>query len=600
MGLMKQAYDTYCFMEKQYAGAYSSEIKEPLVPVSHQIVKVDLVLTLDAEGRLLTASSFGKDAMPIIIPVTEQSAGRTSGTACAHPLCDQLRFFTPLYPQRYEAYLTQLHDWQHSPYGHPKLDAIAAYVEQGTILQDLEKLGLIELDEKGFPTKEKLRVCWRVETGQAGEETEKDCWKDRTLFDSFISYYASTKSEEPVYCMISGTYGPPAIQHPKKIISNNANAKLISSNDTSGFTYRGRFADDTQAVTISYDASQKIHNALHWLAANQGELIGGRTFLCWNPQGVALPKLNTPFQRSKSVRRKYSEYQKDLKNALHGWQEQIPRDAQAVVAAFDAATPGRLALTYYSEMTGGDFLERLHHWDNTCCWYHFPYGIQSPSLYQIMDCAFGTLRSAQGKAKFETDDRVLRQQIQRLISCRVDKAKLPADFVKGVVQKASNLQILPDRTMKETVLFTACAVIRKYHYDNFEEEWSMALEPEKKDISYQYGRLLAVFEKIEKDTYESTETRETNAIRMQAVFVQRPQWAAAKIYEKLRNAYFSKLKWAGQQADYHKLIGQIMEQISQFSDREQKSPLKDTYLMGYYLQRNELYKSKETAQEEEV
>ena len=48
------------------------------------------------------------------------------------------------------------------------------------------------------------------------------------------------------------------------------------------------------------------------------------------------------------------------------------------------------------------------------------------------------------------------------------------------------------------------------------------------------------------------------------------------------------------------LIGEIMEQISQFSDREQKQPLKDTYLMGYYLQRNELYKSKEALQEEEV
>lgn len=128
----------------------------------------------------------------------------------------------------------------------------------------------------------------------------------------------------------------------------------------------------------------------------------------------------------------------------------------------------------------------------------------------------------------------------------------------------------------------------------------MALEPEKKDISYQYGRLLAVLEKVEKDTYESTEKRETNAIRMQAAFVQRPQSTQVEIYERLRNAYFPKLKTANQQRRYHMLIGEIMEQISQFSDREQKQPLKDTYLMGYYLQRNELYKSKEALQEEEV
>ena len=32
MGLMQQAYDTYCAMEPQYAGIYG-KAKEPLVPV---------------------------------------------------------------------------------------------------------------------------------------------------------------------------------------------------------------------------------------------------------------------------------------------------------------------------------------------------------------------------------------------------------------------------------------------------------------------------------------------------------------------------------------------------------------------------------------
>lgn len=35
MGLMQQAYDTYCAMAPQYAGIYG-KAKEPLVPVSHQ------------------------------------------------------------------------------------------------------------------------------------------------------------------------------------------------------------------------------------------------------------------------------------------------------------------------------------------------------------------------------------------------------------------------------------------------------------------------------------------------------------------------------------------------------------------------------------
>lgn len=105
MGLMKQAYDTYCTLEAKYCGVYGLE-KEPLVPVSHQIAKAEIEITLNADGQLLDARQVGKDEAAIIMPVTEASAGRTGDTSCAHPLCDQIRFLSPQYPQKYEAYLT--------------------------------------------------------------------------------------------------------------------------------------------------------------------------------------------------------------------------------------------------------------------------------------------------------------------------------------------------------------------------------------------------------------------------------------------------------------------------------------------------------------
>ena len=600
MGLMKQAYDTYCTLEAKYCGVYGPE-QEPLVPVSHQIIKADIEITLDADGQLLDARSVGKDEPAIIIPVTEASAGRTGDTSCAHPLCDQIRFLSPLYPKKYEAYLTQLHDWENSPYSHPKLHAVACYVEKGTILEDMERLGVITRDKDGLAAKEgKQVVCWRVDSGKTDETSA--CWKDRTLFQAFIDYYAFQKREDPVFCMVSGTYGPPASQHPKKIISICANAKLVSANDNSGFTYRGRFTDDSQAMTMSYEASQKIHNAIHWLAANQGVYIGGRTFICWNPKGVALPKPHTALlQRSKDKQIKYSDYQKALATTLRGWKSTIPNDAGAVVASFDAATSGRLSLTYYSELLAGDFLERLYNWDLICCWEHFPFGIQSPSLYQIANCAYGSQRGANGQAHLETDDRVLRQQAQRLFACRVDKGKIPADIVQALIAKASNLQIL-ERNVREDVLSTACAVIRKYHFDWHQEELKMALEPEKKDVSYQYGRLLAVFEKIERDTYRPDETREPNAIRMQSVFSKRPQYASRILWEQLKKAYYPKLK-PGARVSYDRLIGEIVAQISDCSQGAREEALKDTYFIGYYLQRSALYTSqnnKENDQEEEV
>lgn len=597
MGLMKQAYDTYCAMEKQYVGVYG-EAKEPLVPVSHQIAKADLEITLDSEGNLLDARQVDPKEATTIIPVTEQSAGRTGDTCCAHPLCDQLRFFSPRYPAKYEAYLTQLHRWEGSPYSHPKLSAIAGYVEKGSILEDMSRLGLISLDEKGMPTEEKLLVRWRVEAGTEGNVAA--CWQDRTLFQAFIDYYAAGQKSDPVYCMVSGKNALPANQHPKKIINICANAKLVSANDTSGFTYRGRFQTDAQAMTMSYEASQKIHSALHWLSANQGVAIGGRTFLCWNPQGIEIPKPQAAFLRGNTANQvKYSDYRKALSDTLRGWKETIPADAGAVIAAFDAATSGRLALTYYSELPASDFLERLHNWDALCCWNRDPFGIQAPSLYQIANCAFGTVRTSGNQTKLESDDRILRQQVQRLLSCRVDKGKMPADIARAAAAKASNLQIM-DTQLRETVLSTACAVLRKYYYDWDREEWNMSLEPEKKDISYQYGRLLAVFEKIEQDTYDKDEQREPNAIRMQSVFAKRPRYASRILWEQMKKAYYPRLKpW--NRVKYDRLIGEIIEQISNLPQAEHEEALKDTYLFGYYLQKKALYTSDKTenSQEEE-
>lgn len=126
----------------------------------------------------------------------------------------------------------------------------------------------------------------------------------------------------------------------------------------------------------------------------------------------------------------------------------------------------------------------------------------------------------------------------------------------------------------------------------------MSLEPKKQDRSYQYGRLLAVLEKAERDTYSSEESREPNAIRMQPVFSQRPQYASRTLWEQLKKAYLPRLSPASR-AFYDRLIGEIVEQISLFPEAEANRPLADTYLLGYYLQRNELYQAKKERETEE-
>jgi CRISPR-associated protein Csd1 len=395
--------------------------------------------------------------------------------------------------------------------------------------------------------------------------------------------------------MVSGEISAPAKQHPKGIVPINGNAKLISANDSSGFTYRGRFTDEEQAAAVSYISSQKAHNALRWLIANQGVFFGGRTFICWNPQGKTVAPPTSPLRKKDSAPALYpTDYKRQLKLALESYKSELPEEKDGVIiAAFDAATTGRLSLTYYNELQGSDFLQRLHDWDASCCWYNGPFGIQSPALYSIVLCAFGTHRND----KLEVDDKVLKQQIQRLISCRVDRAKFPHDMESAIVNKASNLRIYEQNT-RALLLFVACAVVKKYRYDTYKEEWDMSLEPSKNDRSYQYGRLLAVLEKAERDTYQADEGREPNAMRMQPVFCQRPQYASRILWEQVKKAYFPRLTPASR-TYYDRLIGEIMESLGSFPEYEQNKPLDDTYMLGYYLQRNALYTSKKEQKTEE-
>ena len=126
----------------------------------------------------------------------------------------------------------------------------------------------------------------------------------------------------------------------------------------------------------------------------------------------------------------------------------------------------------------------------------------------------------------------------------------------------------------------------------------MSLEKDKKDVSYQYGRLLAVLEKAERDTYRDEE-REPNAIRLMSACCAHPAQTAHTIHNQVRPVYFNKLS-VGRRTSYDILICEIFEKLSEFSDAERYAPLKETYLLGYYLQKNDLWNKNKSKNESET
>ena len=92
-------------------------------------------------------------------------------------------------------------------------------------------------------------------------------------------------------CMSSGITGRIARLHPKSIRNSRDQAKLISSNDTEGYTFTGRFLDAEQAASLGYIASQKAHSALRWLIARQGYPNGDQAIVAWAVSGKPIPRV---------------------------------------------------------------------------------------------------------------------------------------------------------------------------------------------------------------------------------------------------------------------------------------------------------------------
>lgn len=187
----------------------------------------------------------------------------------------------------------------------------------------------------------------------------------------------------------------------------------------------------------------------------------------------------------------------------------------------------------------------------------------------------------------EVGDKLLKEQVQRIYYCIIEQASLPKDIVHALACRASNPQAYKTRSHYETVLSTACALIKKSKGGNA----LMVLDEGNTDRSYLFGRLLAVAEVAEKSAMEANADRPTNATRLQAAFVNRPFSTWNNIKNAL-NPYLQRLS-RGSREYYEKWIQDITCLFEEADLKDMNRSLKPDYLLGYYLQRKVLYTKKE-------
>ena len=441
-------------------------------------------------------------------------------------------------------------------------------------------------------------VRWRVE--ELGNPVSST-WQDGALIESWVKYYQDRKTKRG-YCMVTGEDKALSIQHPAKLRHGGDKAKLISSNDTTGYTFRGRFLDSDEAASVGFEVTQKAHNALRWLIARQAYRNGDQVVVSWSVGGKPVPNpffstldllgIVLPGQMVASdIGDVAQAFALRLRNAIRGYGKELTPTEDIVVMGLDSATPGRMAITFYLELKGSEFLNRIETWHMKCAW-HQNFGkdkrfVGAPAPSDIAEAAYGR----------RVDDKLRKVVAERLLPCIVDSSPLPRDLVESTTRRASNRIGIEDKCEWEKCLGIACALFKG---SQTERDYQMTLETDRKTRDYLYGRLLAIAENIEsRALFVTRETRDTTAARLMQRFADRP-YSTWRTIELALVPYKTRLR-ASRGGFLFKMDVLLDDVMGAFSGDgfTQDGPLTGEFLLGYHCQRQALKPSDEAPQAQE-
>ncbi|MFA7174166.1 MAG: type I-C CRISPR-associated protein Cas8c/Csd1 [Kiritimatiellia bacterium] len=610
-----------------------------LLPICHTTQNAHIEITIDALGYFRRASVVSKADSVTIIPCTEKSVTTTGKKPIHHPLANKLQFVagdfaqfggevtvgylqTPEQP--FENFMTDLKAWCESDYPHWKVRAVFQYLKKKSVVSDLVKARVLYLESSGeragkllyeWMSEEDTPEIFSLLSGKLDAEKERKPWQavafvrwrvekagvvdsstqtDAELQQAWISYYATLKETKGI-CLVSGRHTALADSHPAKIRNRGDSAKLISSKDSSGFTYHGRFTEASQVCGVDFEISQKAYNALRWLIARQGWRSGSQAIVSWAVSGSEVPNvLKNTFalfgddEDEEFVVNTAQQFGTQLSKRIAGYSIKLGVTDEIVVMGLDSATPGRMAIIFYRELTGSEFLKRIESWHRSCCWFQ-NFGedtkfIGAPSPNDIAKAAYGK----------DVDDKLKRATISRLLPCIVDGMPLPKDLVDSCFHNAVRRSAF-DVWEWEKILGITCALYRNYNKET--EDYVMALDRNRITRDYLYGRLLAIGDCIEGLALkDADEKRPTSAARLMQRFADYP----CSTWRNIELALVPyKARLGGRMKKYQPELDETMNLFNADEFADDKTPLSGEFLLGFHCQRTVLLETKNKTEGEE-
>lgn len=612
------------------------DARKTLLPVYHTTMKTQLLVEIDYNAQL---RGIEKDNKPfdIIIPCTEQSAGRSGRNPKPHPLCDQLQYVDSAYDVgKHREYMEQLDEWKGD---NVKLNAIYRYLAEHSVIDDAREQGVDIQSEKDS------KIGVRFSVMVPGGDHVPHTWQDPEIRDLWIAHQEH-QGKRLGTDMLGAELYVPSSNFPKNIVSVNGNAKLISANDATNFTFRGRYVDRDEALVIDALASQKIHSTLRWLVSNNGTITGTQAIVIWAVDSKPIERIVDCFGDSVDVdeslpdyddRTDYDklqdaygqtevDYAERFGKLLRGYGGNPSLDwmrthrRRMAIAIFDAATTGRLGVTFYRELTEDEYIENVLQWHKDSSWpltrrnqagidalknpddagkaaaiplsIHY---IGTPSFVDIINCIY------------DDDERVgdryvrFKKKVEKqLVECMFGNNSLPGSFLRQAFYRVIRPNGYDNAAAWRRDFEIACSMWKKHFVEEDskrpEQERNpitMALDKERDDRDYLYGRLLALADGFEyrilmQQGGSGTVGRSTNAVRLMSNFAAKPYVTWKNIWTQLTP--YINYAWNHAPGIAKSFQNDIDEVMSLFNDGdiENNDALSPLFLFGYSHQRKYL------------
>ena len=599
-----------------------------LVPISHIAVNIPIQINLDKDGGFKGADVIDeKDNQRTIIPATLKSASRSSGSA-PMPIDDTLKYIAKdYYPEisnkdkdshYYSDYINQLKGFveyvnnkNSSDRVRQQVNAIYTYVSQNDIFADLlfkahlfgDEIKQVSAIPMKWTGKEEKPAVYKAITGDLDRSFVRfnvrglgldRSFEDPDLYEAWGKYYLTTlRNDTGVDYVDCNNDAILTDNHPKGIIPSASNAKLISANDTTNYTFKGRLLNSDEVATIGYLNSQKAHHALRWLIDKQGFSIGGRYYLAWGRKQqnymidnqtspmfkILTSTYNTDQAESYTNERLAKSYYNSLVKGIELNGDNL--EDLVYLMQIDTSTPGRADIVSYQALDLYQYIRKLSSWYGKISLF-----IQNKAG-EFVDPPYSLRTIANMIHGSKANDDLKKNTISELISVILGSQIVPRGIIMPLYNKAIRpLSFNPKdpeaRFIGWQPIVRLASKLLKTWYEN--EGIKAMLNDEINDRSYLYGRLLAVADVLEGDALKNKGVdRPTNAQRYMSAFAQRPADTWKTIYMNAQ-PYFKQSK--GNRRGQI-LIDHIFDklQINEENINRLNDPLDGKFLIGYSQQK---------------